>query len=285
MLRHAVRAFSACAALAATLALSAAPAMAQVPEIGLRIVFGLNDMTMEGADCVPGNSDGISISVGQANPATPFASAVDARVFAVVLSGHNRFADRHGGKFLKRADNGELIAPKNAGIGSRGRVTWAAGARSNRLPLGEGGQGICWSDDNLDTGDTEVMIVIANGPGYTVDPEESRHTFTIRDNDDCANPAATPGGVVYKINGGRTCICATESRVSDVRRALKRPTNIPGQTVPTPGPDGQIGTDDDGTAPVPFPPASTDFLRSLAGNFHDPSYLYCEESPYKGLPE
>ncbi len=260
---HIIRMLPACAAaLAALLALSAAPAMAQVPEIGLRIVFGLNDMTMEGADCLPGNSDGISISVGQADPDTPFASAVDARVFAVVLSGHNRFADRHGGKFLKRADNGELIAPKNARIGSRGRVTWAAGARYNQLPMGKGGQGICWSDDNLDTGDTEVMIVIANGPGYTVDPEESRHTFTIRDNDDCANPAATPGGVVYKMDsGGRTCICATESRHSNMlRRLADQPTRQSAATHQAK-------------------------LRQLGTMFHDPSHLYCAESPWKGLPE
>ncbi len=40
------------------------------------------------------------------------------------------------------------------------------------------------------------MLVIANGPGYTVSPTEGRAAFTIRDNDICTNPAATPGGVV-----------------------------------------------------------------------------------------
>ena len=237
---------------------------------------------MEDGNCVLGNSDGIQIAVGQANPDTPFASAVSARVIAIVQSGPNRFEDRHGGRFLKKADDdGGWIAEKNASIAGSGLVTWQAGARFNTLPGIPQGRAICWGDDNLDTGDTEVMLVIANGPGYTVDPAASTHTFTIRDNDDCRNPAATPGGVVYKFrngNSGSTCICATESRHSSARRALDPKK----RTIPTPGDDGRYGTDDDGTATAPSPSAG--FLSGLAKQFHDPSYLYCEESPYRGLP-
>ena len=232
---------------------------------------------MEAGNCVLGNSDGIQIAVGQANPATRFTTAGEAKVLAIVLSGHNRFADRYGGKFLKKADGPGLIAAKNDKIASSGSVRWSAGMTGNTQPRTPQGRAICWGDDNLDTGDTEVMLVIANGPGYTVDPGAARHTFTIKDNDDCTNPAATPGGVVYKMDSsGRTCICATKSRVSDVRQALDR-------TIPTPGDDGRYGTDDDGTRDAPAPSAG--FLSRLAAQFHDPSYLYCDESPYKGLSE
>ncbi len=262
-------------AAAAVLALPAAPALAQVPEIGLRFFNGLHNDTMEDGNCVLGNSDGISISVGQADPNTRFASAVSARVIAIVRSGHNRFEDRHGGKFLNKADGTGLIHEKNARIAGSGTVSWSAGSSFYMQPQNSQGRAICWGDDNLDTGDTEVELVIANGPGYTVDPGASRHTFTIRDNDDCANPAATPGGVVYKINGGSSCICATESQHSSVRRALDR-------TIPTPGDDGRYGTDDDGTTDAPAPRPG--FFKQLAAQFHDPSYLYCAESPYKGLP-
>ena len=31
--------------------------------------------------------------------------------------------------------------------------------------------------------------------------------------------------------------------------------------------------------------AHRESLQSLARNFHHPSYLYCQESPYRGLPE
>ena len=243
---------------------------------------GLDDSTMEGRDCVLGNLDGIQITVGQANPDTPFASAVSARVIAIVRSGPNRFEDRHGGHFLKKADDdGDWIAEKNEWIAGSGLAMWSAGSLGNTQPGIPQGRAICWGDDNLDTGDTEVMLVIANGPGYTVDPARSTHTFTIKDNDNCANPAVTPGGVVYKFRSGHsgsTCICATESRHSSVKRALDPEK----RKIPTPGADGRFGTDDDGT--TDGPPPSAGFLSGLAQQFHDPSYLYCPESPYKGLP-
>ncbi len=171
--------------------------------------------------------------------------------------------------------------PKNDKIAGSGTVTWGRGGSGNTQPGIPEGRAICWADDNLDTGDTEVMLVIANGPGYTVDPANSRHTFTIRDNDDCRDPAATPGGVVYRMNGSSTCICATESRVSDVRRALT-PITRPFRTA---GPDGIFGNDDDVTETRELTPSSPGFLKQLAAQFHDPPHLYCPDSPYRGLPE
>ncbi len=228
-------------------------------------------------NCVLGNSDGIQIAVGQADPTTRLASAVEAHVSAITTSGPNRFADPHGhtpregqarpSKFLTKADGTGLIAAKNAHIKGFAEMTLTS--------KGLVSTGLCWGDDNLDTGDTEVMVVIANGPGYTVHPTKGRAVFTIRENDSCRNPTSTPGGVVHRMNGSSTCICATASRVSDVRRALDR-------TIPTPGDDGRYGTDDDGTTAAPPPGAG--FLSRLAAQFHDPSYLYCPDSPWKGLP-
>ncbi len=199
------------------------------------------------------------------------------QVAAITTSGPNRFADPHGhttmqgtapSKFLNKADGMGLIAAKNASIKGFAEMTLTS---KGLVPTG-----LCWGDDNLDTGDSEVMVVIANGPGYTVHPTKGRAIFTIRENDSCANPTAATGGVVHRMLGGRSCICATESRVSDVRRALDR------GTISTPGDDGRFGTDDDGTTLGPEKPAR--FLSRLAAQFHDPSYLYCADSPYKGLP-
>jgi len=78
-----------------------------------------------------------------------------------------------------------------------------------------------------------------------------RFNFDIFDTDDCALPASTPGGVVWQENPD--CRCATESTHAEVRR-LSSPTSEEG------------------------------FLRNLAEYFSDPSYLYCPESPWKGLP-
>ncbi len=229
-------------------------------------------------DCT--SSGAFQINAGVRSDGRPLPGGrLEFRVAAITTSGPNRFADPHGhttmqgtapSKFLTKADGTGLIAAKNDRIKGFADMMLTSKGLSPT--------GLCWGDDNLDTGDTEVMVVIANGPGYTVHPTKGRAIFTIRENDSCANPTAATGSVVHQMNSsGRTCICATESRVSDVRRALDR------GTIPTPGDDGRYGTDDDGTTTGPEKPAN--FLSRLAAQFHDPSYLYCPESPYKGLPE
>ncbi len=255
-------------------ALSAAPTLAQTLPVVELLVSDTEISEMY--DCASPGAFQINAGV-QADGSPLPGGRLTFQVAAITASGPNRFADPHGhtpregqarsSKFLNKADGTGLIAAKNASIKGFAEMTLTSKGLSPT--------GLCWGDDNLDTGDTEVMVVIANGPGYTVHPTKGRAIFTIRENDSCANPTAATGGVVHRMNGSSTCICATKSRSSEVRRALDR-------TIPTPGPDGRFGTDDDGTTDAPEPSAG--FLSRLAAQFHDPSYLYCMDSPYKGLP-
>jgi len=127
---------------------------------------------------------------------------------------------------------------------------------------------LCFKDDTLDTGPSVVEVVIANGPGYTVHPERGRIEFTITDNDDCARPDDTPGGVVYKESG---CRCATESLHPSVRRHGSQTTIL------------NENQNNERTYTQPEE-AYQQTLSNLANHFSDPSYLYCPESPWKGLP-
>ncbi len=144
----------------------------------------------------------------------------------------------------------------------------------------DAGRGICIGDNRIKEDLSEIHVVLMRAPngGYEVGTQRSID-ISVLDRDTCGDATAIDrnGGAIYRVEAnGQSCTCATESRVSDVRRALEE------RTYPTPGDDERYGTDDDGTAEAS--PASMDFLKSLARNFHDPSYLYCNESPYKGLP-
>jgi len=232
------------------------PALAQMPQMEFLYLSG--DGTGEGVDCTASNHQ-ISVGpVGNKDGAL-LARPVTVNVVAITTAGPDRFADRHGGRFLRTAD-GSLIAPKNASI--KGSATLQITRNWNYQT------GLCWADDSLDTGDSQVMVVIANGPGYTVHPERGRIEFTITDNDDCASPGTATGGVVWKESG---CRCATQSTHDSVRRLSRRTTVL------------NAGEDDERTV---TPPEETwrQTLRNLAAHFSDPSYLYCADSPWKGLP-
>jgi len=231
----------------------ALPAVAQMPQMGLLFLQG--DGTGEGVDCTASN---FQINVGPVGnkDGTYFPSPLTVNVVAITTAGPDRFADRHGGKFLRKAD-GSLIAPKNGSIKSSATIQFA---QRQNYPTR-----LCWADDSLDTGDSQVMVFVANGPGYTAHPTSGRLEFTITDNDECANPVAATGGVVYRHNasGGAwgTCTCARESQHSSVRRLAT--------AEPSPGQSEETWRQN---------------LLNLSGFFHDPSHLYCDDSPYRGLP-
>jgi len=255
----------------------APPALAQMPQMEFLHLTG--DGTGEGADCTASNHQ---INVGPSNTdGALLARPVTVNVVAITTAGPDRFADRHGGRFLRRAD-GSLIAPKNSQI--KGRATLQI-SRNQKDPTR-----LCWADDSLDTGDSQVMVVIANGPGYTVHPERGRLEFTITDNDDCASPAGTPGGVVWKESG---CRCATQSTHDSVRQLASPMPRV--HVSLRACADGETPGDPPVCSTNPQAPATTrtstqpesvwrQTLRNLAAHFSDPSYLYCPESPWKGLP-
>jgi len=92
---------------------------------------------------------------------------------------------------------------------------------------------ICWRNDIIDSpGGSDVEVVIANGPGYTVSPTAGRIKFSIGDLDNCAAPGdndpfnTNPTGVVWKESG---CRCAKQSTHDSVRR-LASPMPLEGQS-------------------------------------------------------
>ncbi len=259
--------------------------MAQVllPEISLRITPGFritNESLVGGCDI----SNGLPAQIR----ASSSAQGVSVNIFAHTVSGHDRFRNHGVPAYIDTSRRAVPVYRQR----TQARYTDSSTAWAELSSFGNGTGSPCFADDLLITGDSVVRVILMPGAGYTINPNMRSVDITVRDTpgENCASAGDAPGGRYYMPHpqGGLAwgvCTCSDESQHPGVRRALKRPTNIPGQTVPTPGPDGQIGTDDDGTAPVPFPPASTAFLGSLARNFHDPSHLYCPESPWKGLPE
>jgi len=226
------------------------PAMAQTPpqmevrvnaliDGSFRTFYGSADRVDEGADCT---ANDFAIQVGHDPVANRPVAAV--RVFALTLSGPDRFGNRGSPiELTPAAKNSQIRASTTVNVGRNG---------------GWFGTGLCFKDDTLDTGPSVVEVVIANGPGYTVHPDRGRIEFTITDNDDCATPAGTPGGVVWKESG---CRCATQSTHDSVRQ-LASPMPLEGQSEAV----------------------WRQNLRHLAAHFSDPSYLYCADSPWKGLP-
>ncbi len=205
----------------------ATPAQAQVASLSATGLIMTDGTVVEELPCTSG---GISVKLDgtQTRDTT-------VHVFAITQSGLDRFRNAPG-RLVPNFDVNN--------ISSGGPVTILA--RSATAV----DTGICWRNDIIDSMVSEVMVVIANGPGYTVSPTEGTVNFTISDNDFCAMPASTPGGVVWKENPD--CRCATESTHAEVR-------------------SGQSEE------------AWRQTLKNVARHFSDPSYLYCADSPYKGL--
>ncbi len=244
--------------------------MAQVlPEISLRIVSGfsiINESLVGRCDI----SNGLPVQIrASSNP-----QGVRVNIFAYTVSGHDRFKNYGVPAYIERTP---------AVYRQRSQVSYTSNMTGWAELNSFGGTGSpCFPDDLLITGSSVVRVVLMRGAGYTINPNMQSVDITVRDTpgESCASPNNATGGKYYMPHpqGGLAwgvCTCAAASLHPDVRGALDD------RTVPTPGPDGQWGTDDDGTTTAP--PPSTEFLSNLGRQFHDPSHLYCEESPYKGL--
>ena len=247
----------------------AAPASAQLPVVSIAVdTRGASEgQTLEEPN------GGCLDPTSFAFKADRSANNVTLNLRAITVSGPDRLRD-YGVPAYKARDSAEISTGGTFG------ASLTTSYRDGRA-VGMPDEMICWGDDKIESTRSVVRIMLMRGPGYTIDPDKRWVEYSVFDIDNCSDPGREPNneGIVYRFNasGGAwgTCTCATESRHSSVRRALDR-------TIPTPGPDGRYGTDDDGTTEAPEP--STGFLSRLAAQFHDPSYLYCDESPYKGLP-
>ncbi len=246
--------------------------MAQVlPEISLRITpgYAITNESLIGRCTV---DNGLPAQIR----ASSNAQGVSVNIFAHTVSGHDRFRDYGVPAYIEQGSN-TVYRQRSQARYTNNNTNWAE--LNSSLFSGAGSP--CFADDLLITGNSVVRVFLMPGTGYTINPNMRSVDITVRDtpNEKCASPNNAPGGKYYMPHpqGGLAwgvCTCAAASLHPDVRRALDR-------TVPTPGRDGRYGTDDDGT--MPAPPPSTEFLSNLGRQFHDPSHLYCEESPYKGL--
>ena len=125
----------------------------------------------------------------------------EVRVIALTRSGHRRFYDYGVDVYLD---------DPNDPIRSSTTVTITAGDSSySGLQTADP---ICWADDHLVTGDSEVEVVIVGGAGYQVNPAANSFTVTITEDDDCANPGDHRVYVPIGGNMNNTCVCITKAK-------------------------------------------------------------------------
>ena len=186
-----------------------APVVAQVGPT-VQIIGGPQNRCANGcneddqAACLATNL-GLSAGVGyEGNMTSP--TALDVRVLARTRSGHDRFRD-YGVPVWINGDDDRTIR-------SLTTVTIPANSREMRAVQTHGSPGpLCWKDDYLVTGDSEVEVFIVGGSGYWVNPASNSVRFTIKENDDCTMPG---NDLLYKpINGNNTCLCATEAKAKE----------------------------------------------------------------------
>ncbi len=198
------------------------------------------------------------------------ANGVTVNVIAHTVSGHDRFRNFGVPAYVDRG----VYRSRTTATFASNTTAWV---HLNSLSGNTGSP--CFPNDHLITGDSVIRVVLLPGTGYTINLDMRMVEVVIQDEpgEACASVRGTQKLYMPHPQGGvawGTCTCAAQSQHPSVRRARDR-------TIPTPGPDGRYGTDDDGTTSAPAPSAG--FLSNLAKQFHDPSHLYCEASPYRGL--
>ncbi|MCY4226604.1 MAG: hypothetical protein OXF20_02710 [Gammaproteobacteria bacterium] len=189
------------------LAVIAVPAGAQVPTV--EMLGGAFNRCSDGCPEAGDGTDmfctqagqnisiGIGISEGSIAPPTD----LTVRVLALTRSGHDRFRDYGVPVYIDETDTRT--------IRSLATVTIPAGSDSKLSP--QSMDPICWKNDHLDTGDSEVEIVIVGGTGYRVNPARNSLSFTIREDDHCESPGNRTVYVPIGGNMNNTCVCRTRA--------------------------------------------------------------------------
>ncbi len=257
------------------LAVLATPAGAQtLPEISLRVdtgsYHGVYNESLVSQCNIPSGGMPVEIRASQG------AQGVTVNVMAHTVSGYDRFRNLGVPAYLNESGNFQygVYRQRTAATYTTNSTDWTD---LNSFSNNTGSP--CFKNDNLITGPSVVRVVLLPGTGYTINPQMRMVELSIRDEpgEQSCNQVTDQDLYMPHPQGGMAwgvCTCAAQSQHPSVRRALDR-------TIPTPGDDGRYGTDDDGTTPAPAP--SEGFLSNLAKQFHDPSHLYCEGSPYRGL--
>ncbi|MCY4148537.1 MAG: hypothetical protein OXF73_04155 [Gammaproteobacteria bacterium] len=141
--------------------LMAGQVMAQgTPTVSLRIYnVGNPNMASEDQDCTNGpGRPYIQLSSSQA------ATVSRIRVLAYTVSGHNRLYDYGVPVYIEPGSEGTQYALSL----SETMQTFSVGSW-NSAGTGAAGTAICWPDDTLVTGDSEVEVVLLAGSGYLVE--------------------------------------------------------------------------------------------------------------------
>ena len=223
----------------------AAPVAAQVPKAELRnFLFG----DCDGGTC----AENITGCPGQISvrliPAPRIATQV--RLIAVPRSGHNRLRDYGVPVYMDETDTRTIRSSETITIRAND---------STYYPTRE----ICWRNDHLDTGDSVVEVVIVGGVGYQTDPTANSVTFTITEDDDCANPGDRTVYVPVNGNMNNTCVCRTRAVAAEL---------YPGSVKQANGQDWNHTLDD--------------YYVTINGNrslrSSRDSSRYCPDSPYQG---
>ncbi len=245
------------AVLVATL--MAAPVAAQVPTVHM-LASAINRCSDGCPEAMTGClqvDQNISIGVGVGHRMWTAPTDIEVRVLARTRSGHDRFRDYGVPIYIDETGDTDSTQP----IRSSATVTIPAG--SDTLLSPQTMDPICWRNDHLDTGDSEVEIFIVGGAGYRVDPTRNSLRFTIKEDDDCANPGNRTVYVPIGGNMNNTCVCRTRAVAAEL---------YPGSVKQADGQDWNHTVDD--------------YYVTINGNrslrsSNDQSN-YCPESPYQG---
>ncbi len=224
------------------------PAAAQVPTLGIGWGSALRDAGTHGENLNAGCFSNLFLraSSGGGN--------VTVHLMAIPVSGPNRLHDLGVPAY---------VATGSAEIRTQSRFTHSLSTTATRVPSGNT---ICIGNNKIQQDVSVIRVLLMRGSGYTVDPENRSIDVRVYDLDTCASPDDLPenGGVVYKFNGSGgawgTCRCREESAHPEVRR---------------------LATYDSRQSRAAWQAG----LKLLGQKFHDPEYLYCDESPWKGLPQ
>ena len=172
----------------------AAPVAAQMLPTATVIISG------GGSNESAGNVHGIDIMLSRAPSST-----TQFRFLVQHVSGYDYFRNHGVEAFLEPGET----------LGEFGRTIVTGEVRAGQTMLHQG-ISLSFPNDIIDSGvdNSHFRVILISAPGYRPAGEGAR--FIIVEDDDCARPDMTTGGVVYQFRNGNmndSCVCATKSLV------------------------------------------------------------------------